>query len=272
MKKNDIDQNVVFYEKKQELANLKEYFMEIYKEYEDLTKESKFFHRKYCFLFGEILYKRYQAYLFCFRLKRKLELFQTYINQQRKIDFDDVEAKLDNEMLDYFEKLHEILQDYVEAVSYFHNKSLSKEEFKELRRIYYKIAHRVHPDIIDDYGEVHKDLWERTLDAYQRNDLKEMKQCEFLLDNLIWKPPSETTSEKIDKEIKKYRMKIKEYKEKNQNLVNSFPYSQGHLLNDKKYVESELAKLSSEILAYQEKAEKYLAILDDLKPLCEDTC
>ena len=262
----EVGKNIEYCEIKQELENVKDYFTEIYKEYEDLLKESKHIYRQYCFLFGEIHYKKYQSYLLCLRLKRKLELYQTYVNRQEEINYQEVEAKLDEEMFEHHDKLREILIDYVDASLYFRSKRLSEEEVKELRRIYYKIAKRIHPDITGEFTEAQKDLWKKTLNAYQQNDLETIRECEFLLENLVGinRPPS--TFEAMKAEITRFYNKIEEYKLKSQKIINSFPYNQGSLLNDEKYLENELNKLTAEYVAYQEKAEEYLELLEDMIP------
>ncbi|MCK9536456.1 MAG: hypothetical protein M0R05_02510 [Bacilli bacterium] len=265
----EVGENIKYNETKQELENVKDYFTEIYKEYEDLLKESKHIYRKYCFLFGEAYYQRYQSYLLCLRLKRKLELYQTYINRQEEINYQEAEAILDKEMFEHFDKLREILIDYVDASLYFRSKRLSGEETKELKRIYYKIAKRIHPDITGEFTEAQKDLWEKTLNAYQHNDLEVMRECEFLLENLVDVGRSPSTLDAMKAEINRFYKEIEGYKLKSQKIINSFPYNQSSLLFDEDYIENELNKLTAENIAYKEKAEEYLEILENMMPTSE---
>ena len=88
-----------------ELANVKEYFIELYKEHEDLTKASRHNYHKYCLLFGAALYERYQSYLNCMRLKRKLELCRSFIDRRANIDHLEVEKTINEEVTEKFYEL-----------------------------------------------------------------------------------------------------------------------------------------------------------------------
>jgi len=264
-----LGKNILFEKKQQECENLKELFAEIYKEYEDIQKESKYLYHKYSFLFGEANYNKYQSYLLCLRLRRKVEMYQAFINRQENINYVEVEKALEKELEVHIKKLQTIMQDFIGATKYFHLSELSNEEVKEIKHLFYKIAKKIHPDITGEYIEAHKDLWEKSLEAYQNNDLNTLRECAFLLDNLLFNVVQTSALEDIIKKIGNYQTKIKEYKEKVVEIINSFPYNHKQLLFDKKYVEEEILKITEEDLKYQERSEEYLRLLSEMIPTSE---
>lgn len=249
-----------------ELANVKEYFIELYKEHEDLTKASRHNYHKYCLLFGAALYERYQSYLNCMRLKRKLELCRSFIDRRANIDHLEVEKTINEELTENFDELREILADYVEAVFYFRGRRPSPEEKKKMSRIFYKIADLVHPVAGGETGEARRDLWEKTIEAYESDDLKTLRECEIVANNFFRDLPDALTDADLKTLIDAYRGKIAEYKEKNKEIVESFPYNVGDLLADEEYIAKELAKLADENRSYREKAEEYYKALEDILP------
>lgn len=250
---------------KKELENVKEYFIELYKEHEDLAKESRHNYHKYCLLFGAAHYERYRSYLNCERLKRKLELCKSYVNRHAQIDHLEVEKAVNEELMDRFWELRDILADYVEAVVYFRVPRPTLEEEDAMSRIYYRIArlYRLEPD------EAFSELWEKTISAYRRDDLEELRACLAWADGFFTEPEIPEDAAALKTQIASYRNKIREYKTKNREIVTSFPYNIGELLADEDYIAEELTKLANENRSYREKAEKYHKALENILPALE---
>lgn len=56
----------------------------------------------------------------------------------------------------------------------------------------------------------------------------------------------------MDAEIAKFQQKITEIKEKNIDLINSFPYNQKHLLNNPELIQEKLEEIAIDIELFRE--------------------
>lgn len=256
----------IYTEQAERLQYLKDFFLEIYNEYASLEKESKHIYHQYYFLFGEAIYKRYHSYVLCLRLRRKLELCRMRINRQETVDYGKIEEELDRELEEHFERLESFLKEYIDSKQYFLGTPVTDENVREIRRIFYKIAKRIHPDLAGEFTEAKKDIWEKVQDAYKRNDLEAMAEYEYIVDNLFIED-AEIDVKHLTEEIDKLERIIEEYKQKSKNIIESFPYNLKGLLHDDYYVKSELEKLTAEGLAYRKRAEEYLSALSDIIPV-----
>lgn len=244
--------NLFISEKEKELENLKEKYLMLYKKHEDLCKENFVIYNRYNLVFGEKYYERYLLFLECERLRRKIELYQFYLNREEKIDKVLVESMLNAEFLEYEKKLALILEEYQLAQEFDKLPVLSAAEIREIKRIYLKIVKKIHPDLNPNFKS-QKDLWEKTLRAYKLNDLKTLQECEFILDNCLFEVKNEKPEvAKLDEEISKFNQKITEIKEKNIDLVNSFPYNQKRLLSNYHLIQEKLEEITADIELFRE--------------------
>jgi len=243
--------NLNILEKERELKNLKEKYLMLFKKHEDLSKEKFVIYNRYNLVFGEKYYERYLLYFECERLRRKIELYQVYLNREEKIDKILVESLLNAEFLEYEEKLALILEEYRLAQDFDKLPALSVKDVREIKRIYLKIVKKIHPDLNPNFQN-YQDLWERTLRAYKMNDLKTLQECEFILDNFIFEEKYKEPQIELDAEIAKFQQKITEIKEKNIDLINSFPYNQKHLLNNPELIQEKLEEIAIDIELFRE--------------------
>jgi len=263
----NIDFNKEFKDKQEKLSKLKESFLDIYKIYEDLQKECVVLYNQYYFVFGEIFYKRYELYCLCERAKRKLELYYTSINRQESIDTEKVEKILDKEFVEYEEKLNNILREYNVALKFSELPRLSEEQSKELKRMYLKIAKKIHPDTVKEFTAEMKSLWIKTLEAYKHNNLEYLSECEFLLDNFQDIPAySPSDYDILEKEIIKYQNKIKKYKNKNKIITSSFPYDKKETLENKELIDEKIEEVESDIVFFKDRLNKMELRIIELNP------
>lgn len=262
-----------YQEKLKHFETLKQRFLRLYKENEDLLKENVVIYNQYNFVFGKYYYRRYELYCLCERLKRKLELCQAYLNKEEAIDENKVEIILDQEFEEYLKKLQLILDEYNNAVKFNKLPNLSDSEIKEIKRIYIKIAKAIHPDVNLNPTEDDRELWQKTLNAYKSNHLKTLEECEFYLDNYRSIPNQEITSmDVIEQEIKKYQEKIAAYQSKNDYLMNSFPYDQKELLQNEMMVQEKLKEVQDDIILFTERLNHLETMLKEILPKNEYIC
>lgn len=123
------------------------------------------------------------------------EYYEYMYKQNKSFEAEYFEAKKD------FESFHEEFKRFV-----FDNPiELSKQDKKELKRIYKKASRLCHPDIVEDAKKEKAELIFKELNAaYQHNDLKKVSE---ILDQLLTGESFSVTSDSVD-DIKILRRKI----------------------------------------------------------------
>ena len=80
-------------------------------------------------------------------LKRKLEMIQSNVNQGKEVILEVIEEVLKKEMKDHYDHLNEEVKKVELALFMLSSQKLSREEEKELKKLYYKLAKSLHPDL-----------------------------------------------------------------------------------------------------------------------------
>ncbi len=262
--------NFLILQKQAELSKFKESFLSIYKEYEDLQKDSYAIYHSYNLVFGESYHRRYLLYCECERTRRRIELCQYYLNRQEKIDHQEILKVLDNEFKEYEKKLQRIYEEYQAAQAYDQLPRLTNEEISEIKRIYIKIAKAIHPDLNLEYDKNHQELWFKTLSAYKNNDLETLKLCEFLLDYQIKvEEKQESNLDILQNQIESYQQRIEEYQDKSNYIINTFPYNQKDLLNNETLVKEKLQEVEKDIVLFETRLNKLKEQLRKIDPTYE---
>jgi hypothetical protein len=254
-------------EKQDHLQNLKVQFLDLYREYVDLGKENVVIYHQYNYLFGKVYHRRYELYCLCERSRRKIEMYQAALNRQEMINEEAAEQKLDEEFIEYIQKLNIIAEEYQNAVRFHELPNLQIADIQEIRRIYQKIAKKVHPDVHPESSEAAKDLWQKTLRSYKENDLEELQECELLLENLPEIPKEENRMP--DDDITHCEKEIDDLHHKINYLISSFPYNQKELVQNKTAAEERLYEVEKDIIFFSENLKKLEARLAELNPVYE---
>ena len=115
----------------------------------------------------------------------------------------------------------------------------------------------IHPNInpmVADSEEL-QSLWQRTVIAYNWNDLRLLEELEVL----VGKALESVTDGKIEIEIPDIEEKISELEQEIQRIMETDPYQYKFLLGDKEAVEEKKRSLEEELKQYQDYGEQ----LDD---------
>jgi len=165
------DESLKFYEKKLQ-------------ERDSLRKEALFIRHEYNRIFGDIIVQIFEIKVDCISKKKLISYFQLAINRGDDIDIKKIKAQLEAEMKDYYKKL----EDMVEANKIIKNsRILTEYDVLQIKKIYRKIAKKIHPDMNPqiEFNEVLSDLWQRVVEAYSCNELKELEELEILVDKAL---------------------------------------------------------------------------------------
>ncbi|MBN2073608.1 MAG: hypothetical protein JW770_06665 [Actinobacteria bacterium] len=196
------------------------------------------------------------------RLKRKIELFQKMINHGEKFDAAKIDNQLDEEYKKWERQMSDMLDD-IERSKKRLGSLMSKEDSIELHNTYRFLVKKLHPDVVTRQTEKSKMLWNRTIEAYERNDLEELKALKLLVDDI--KEPDETTAaSSIDRNIESVKEKVFSLMEYIKKIKSEFPFTIEDSITDEKWVTDKNASIFKKIEALKDKKAKMEAIIDEL--------
>lgn len=202
---NKIEVSDVFLEKLKELRDIKASISHLITERDELKYViCQNIETEYWLIFGELEKEVYEKSTEVLRLKRKIDLVQSYKNRDEDINIEEIEKILDKEFVEYQKKLEEYLQNIRLAKEYSSLEALSKEDAKKLKALYLKIVKLLHPDICKNFTESDKFLFQKALDAYKNGDLNTM----IVIDSLIGKRDEEYTNKNSLEELEEERHKL----------------------------------------------------------------
>jgi len=121
------------------------------------------------------------------RLRRQIELAQASINRGERPNIAVIECTIETEFLSWLSKLEETAQRIREAEDRLKH-LLSPAEDRELKRLYYAIVKRLHPDVNPGTSSDNQRLWLRAQSAYENGDLAELRALSLLVGKSIATP------------------------------------------------------------------------------------
>nr|MBQ4458699.1 hypothetical protein [Clostridia bacterium] len=235
---------------------------DVYQRYEDLLirkdvlkKEAVQYEINYIREFGELIAKSFEAKIACIEKKKIIAYCQSIINKGGTIDASQMEDYISVIMKDYYLQLQQMLDDNYNASS---GSSVSEYEFRKIKKIYYAIAKLIHPDMNPSLkgDETIADLWNKTVIAYDCNQLKELEELQVLVNRYL----ASIDYKHGDIQIDNIEEKIFELNEEIDRIINTDPYTYKYLLADEEAINDKKNDLKNEIEDYK----KYAAQLDEV--------
>ncbi|MBR0137558.1 MAG: hypothetical protein IJM15_04045 [Erysipelotrichaceae bacterium] len=216
-----------------------------------IAKEGFRYQLEYLREFGELMSESFEAKIKCIEKKKIIAWCQRRINRGQKIDGNLLDSYINNVMADYYDRLKEMLERNDRL-----NKGtpISEYTFRKIKNVYYKIAKLIHPDMNPDLKDDERisDLWNRTVVAYECNQLKELEDLLVLVNGYL----ESINYSHEDIEIPDINEKIFELNQKIDEMIKSDPYQFKYLLADKEAVEEKKEDLRKEIADYRKYAEE----------------
>ena len=125
--------------------------------------------RKYMDLIGHGEESVLQAELEVSMLRKKIELIQRAINRREPIDLSEIEAQIEAERQQEVSRLESADLTLEELPQ------LTEQQERTLQRQYREITSSFHPAMNADITDAQRELYEKAVDAYKRQNLDEMK-------------------------------------------------------------------------------------------------
>lgn len=132
--------------------------------------------------------------------------------------------------------------------------TVTKEELAEIKNIFRQLAKRLHPDMVGDLDAEKRLLWEKTLLAYESNDLLTLEVLKDIVLNELH-VNDDIHIKGIDERIKDISQKIKDLRKFIDKVKNEFPFDIVDKLNDIDFINDKKKELNLEIKELKEKIE-----------------
>ena len=222
---------------------------------ENLRKEGTQFYITYLQVFGELLTESFRKKVECIRKKKMIAYCQRCLNQGKDINSLDLHQFIDAEMKSYEAQLKQMVREAKDAAE---ARSISDEDVRTIKEIYYRLARKIHPDMRPEYADDMQimDYWNRIVIAYHNNQLKELEELEVLVNTCL--AAKQGRNETLH--IENVETKIKSLEQEIDRIVSTAPYTYRFLLEDNRQKEAKKEELQQEIKEY----EQYAKELDDV--------
>ena len=138
--------------------------------------------------------RQLQAQFKVARLRRQIELAQAYINRGEKPDLIAIECQVESEFQEWIAKLEATARRIQEAEERLKH-LLSPEDDRELKKLYYVIVKRLHPDVNPNVTADQRRLWLRAQSAYEHGDLPELRALALLVEKNAPCPPAKSLAD-----------------------------------------------------------------------------
>lgn len=192
-----------------------------------------------------------------FKTQRKIEEISKVLAKNEKPELAVIEAHVTVEMAEMQEQINKKTTEIKNAHIILNNITVV-ENIIEVRNEYFKLAKKLHPDIVENFSEKHKQIWEEVQQAYEEKNIDKLKSISLVYEDFLnQNTENETTDEDLQKKIDTLIISIKKINDNFLVLKDQFPYALENKLEDEEWINSQNNTTEELIIAHQ----KYWEIL-----------
>lgn len=188
------------------------------------------------------------------RVRRRFELTQAAINLGKTPDWDEIEGTLELEFLTWQHKLSEAAA-RVAAAGERLKHLLPPETSRELKKLYYALVKKLHPDLNPGHGESQRRLWQRVQDAWVFCDLEELRALAVLAGESGSESASPEALEKLKKDRDTLAARIQVIEQRLDGLEKQPPFSLRENLNNDEWVAARRRELEEKTAGWKARKE-----------------
>jgi len=184
------------------------------------------------------------------RLRRQTELAQASINRGRLPNWTAIEGELELEFLQWQMKINEAASRIDAAESRLKN-LLTAADSNVLKKLYFSLAKKLHPDVNPQLTDDQKRLWLRVQDAYEASDIRELEALALLAERNSQVPQPPATLEILRGQRETLKNQIAAMLERLEQIQSRPPFTLRRQLEDDAWVEARRAEIDAQILQWQ---------------------
>ncbi len=235
-------------------------YEELIRRRDSLRKHAAQYEMSYMAKFGKQIIAVFELKIECIRKKKLIGYCQARTNRGQSIDQKALQAYIEKEMQVYQHEMKRIVGQYQCAGR---ATKVTGEELREIKRLYRRIARRIHPDMTELtlWSEELAELWERTVQAYRYNDYEELQQIEVLVNETLKRLGYE---DQMGITIKDMEGRMKKLKKEIRQITSTNPYLYGEILEDEEKISRKQKELEEEQESYKQYSKELEEILTNL--------
>lgn len=198
---------------------------------------------------GYLQIEKLQVQLRIKALKRKIELVQAAINQEKEIDINEMELQVAAELASAEYRIMNEINKLEKSKLLLSNLD-SPQRSHELRKLYKAFAKQLHPDVNDSLTAEQKNLWYIIKEAYENGDLEKMKALKLVYEKELTAMENSTASfsdEELTLKIEVLKEGIKVLHEQIVNIKNEFPFTFESKIKDDEWIGAQQQELKNEL-------------------------
>ncbi len=206
----------------------------------------------YMILLGALEYEVFDCENRLARLKRKLAILQAKKNRQEKIDEEElkkIEFALDLEFEEFMKQLKDLWSKIDKAIDRTKLDVLSKEEAKEIKKLYRSIVKKLHPDMNPNLSDEQIKLFHKAVEAYENGDIKTLRMINDMCYDFDLS--GEDALNKLLEEKERLKDLINTVLIRIEEIKQDFPYVVKDIIEDEEKLEKRRNELKEVIIRYQ---------------------
>ena len=257
---------------KDEYERLQQEYSELVAKRDDLLQhEGPLLEALYMTTIGQLLYEELCLQQDIALLKYERDLLQAYENRGEEPDFKEILEKVEETAKTFNENLKKEEEKRKKAKAYYeeHQEEQGKQkeaERIELKAIYKRLVHRLHPDLHPEQTEWERELFLKVQEAYEKQDLNALRQLEEELNSGISSEEMDNeTVEEWEERIQKLKDLIFAIKEEITRIENGFPFTYRTNLYDQEWVSATQEEIRVRIELLQKEKERLEKIIEYIK-------
>lgn len=194
---------------------------------------------------GQHQIRKLNAEIRVLALKRKIELVTAAIHAGNPPDLVAIETLVASELAELEQKITDASDEYAKALVYFDTLD-TPERSAALRKVFCRLAKKLHPDVIPEVTEWHAALWLRVKKAYDAGNLEQLLALEIVYQDELNAATGEA-EELTAGQIEKLKLAIRQLEEEIVIIRGSFPFTHEKQLYDEEWIRLQQEGLEKEI-------------------------
>lgn len=196
------------------------------------------------------------------KLKLETNLIRGYINQNKAIEFKQIEKELKSATTAYQKELEAKAEELKRAREWMNLSPLSDFENAELKRLYHLIVKQLHPDLHPDLSENERTLFFKAQRCYKLGDLEGMRMAFAQLDQ---HEISSSCFENLADEVHYLKKTMDKLSQEIEHINQRFPFTQREFLKNSTAIAEKQAELKAAIEQAGKERNEYQQYVNALK-------